>query len=645
MSILAAIGELPGQGATRLPKLVIFDCDGVLVQSEEITLSVLISLLNARVPASKALDQAYFIEHFRGRKIADCLREAEQLLDMCLECQFEDEFRARALEALTLELKATDGIIDVLQRLQVPYCVASSAPRNKIEQCLQLTGLFSYFEGRVFSCYELGRWKPDPLVFLTACAAYNVKPYDALVVEDSVTGIQAAVAAGIKVLGFGPVHRHDVLADAGAGVFASMHELLSIIEQFTQGAGVVGTLGYMERLKHNDQSCEVWWDSSPVIYAPYKKYLLEKYPAAVAHIEQLMPDDFAQPGGFASVTTNPRLVAAVILEKRDYWSSRFNLASLSAAQLRKKLYDEVIVEGAATLMPRWVQSAQAEGWVCAQVDPGDVHCCERMTARGLELQRLAANVMVKVPGSLEGFEAVEQLVAQGTSINITFCFTVTQFQAGLQAIERGLATARGKGIDTSRCKYVITFMIGRFSCQPEFSLQAAERGLILSPQAMRWAELLIYEQIQSLVGASNVPVKTLLSSIKIDVDERGNKSCWHLEKTGRTATCYTLTPDVVEFLIERESHGKPVVPANEPASVPSSIFATLMRIPYFCEAYFADSIEPYDFGNHEAFINACNEANSAYRRLTDYCVRLCPATSPLKMAFNTLLAAEYGVLA
>ncbi|OPA94080.1 transaldolase [Pseudomonas fluorescens] len=407
----------------------------------------------------------------------------------------------------------------------------------------------------------------------------------------------------------------------------------------------MGTLGYIERLKHNDRACEVWWDSSPVIYAPYKKYLLEKYPAAVAHIEQLMPDDFAQPGGFASVTTNPRLVAAVILEKRDYWSSRFNLASLSAAQLRKKLYDEVIVEGAATLMPRWVQSAQAEGWICAQVDPGDVRCSERMTARGLELQRLAANVMVKVPGSLEGFETVEQLVAQGTSVNITFCFTVTQFQAGLQAIERGLATARGKGIDTSRCKYVITFMIGRFSCQPEFSLQAAERGLALSPQAMRWAELLIYEQIQSLVGASKVPVKTLLSSIKIDVDERGNKSCWHLEKTGRTATCYTLTPDVVEFLIERESHGKPVVPANETASVPASILATLMRIPYFCEAYFVDSIEPYDFGNHEAFINACNEANSAYRRLTDYCVRLCPATKPLKMAPNTLLAAEYGVLA
>ncbi|WP_339499281.1 transaldolase family protein [Pseudomonas canadensis] len=407
----------------------------------------------------------------------------------------------------------------------------------------------------------------------------------------------------------------------------------------------MNTLGYPERLKRNDQSSEVWWDSSPAVYLPYKKHLLEKYPAAVTYIEALMPDEFSQPWGLCSVTTNPRLVTAVILEKREYWSSRFNVGKLSPRELRKQLYNAVIVEGAATLKPRWIQSAQAEGWISAQVDPVDVRCTERMSARGLELQRLAPNVMVKVPGSLEGLVTVEHLVAQGGSVNITFCFTVAQFQAGIQAIERGRATARSNGIDTARCKYVITFMIGRFACQPEFTLQAAERGLALSAEELRWAELMIYEQIQALVAASKTPVKTLLSSIKVDVDERGNKHCWHLEKTGHTATCYTLTPEVVEFLIERESHGKPVVPALEPQKPPASTFAKLIRIPYFYEAYFVDSIEPYDFGNHEAFINACNEANSAHRRLADYCVRLCPVTTPFKRALNALLAAEFGVIA
>jgi transaldolase len=373
--------------------------------------------------------------------------------------------------------------------------------------------------------------------------------------------------------------------------------------------------------------------------------LLDKYPAAAAHIEQLMPDAFSPARGFCSVTTNPRLVTAVILEKREYWASRFNLASLSPAELRKKLYNEVITEGATALAPLWVQSAQAEGWICAQVDPVDVRCAERMTARGLELRQLAPNVMVKVPGSLEGMSTIEDLVAQGSSVNITFCFTVSQFQAGIQAIERGLASAQRNGVDTRHCKYVITFMIGRLACQPEFALQAAERGLALDCEELRWAELMIYQQIQALVAASTVPVKTLLSSIKIDIDERGNKHCWHLEKTGQRATCYTLTPDVVEFLIERESHGKPVVPATEPLQVPPATFAKLIRIPYFCEAYFIDSIEPYDFGNHEAFINACNEANSAHRRLADYCVRLCPVTKPFKRSLNALLAAEFGVIA
>ena len=241
-----------------MPKLVIFDCDGVLVQSEEITLSVLIAMLNAQVQNGKTLDSAYFIEHFRGRKIADCLREAEQLLGIYLTPQFEEDFRVRALEALTLNVKATDGILEVLNVLEIPYCVASSAPRNKIEQCLRLVGLLPYFEGRIFSCYELGRWKPDPLVFLTACETYNVEPCHALVIEDSVTGIQAAVAATIQVLGFGPVSRHRILAEAGALPFADMRELPTVIDQVTQGASVVGTLGYIERLKRNDPCSEVW---------------------------------------------------------------------------------------------------------------------------------------------------------------------------------------------------------------------------------------------------------------------------------------------------------------------------------------------------------------------------------------------------
>lgn len=230
MCLSADPRELPVQvKATALadvPKLVIFDCDGVLVQSEEITLSVLIDMLNTQ--GNTCLDATRFIENFRGRKIADCLREAEQLLNVRLDTHFEQRFRQQALAALTLDLAATDGVIEVLQALTVPYCVASSAPREKIEHCLRQVGLFSYFEGRIFSCYELGRWKPDPLVFLTACDHHNVDVSEALVVEDSVTGIQAAIAANIPVLGLGPPHRHPQLAAAGARPIIDIREMLAI---------------------------------------------------------------------------------------------------------------------------------------------------------------------------------------------------------------------------------------------------------------------------------------------------------------------------------------------------------------------------------------------------------------------------------
>lgn len=233
MCLSAVIGELPDQEQAAAfigtPKLVIFDCDGVLVQSEEITLSVLITLLNAHALGHAQLDSEEFIERFRGRKIAACLEEAQQLLNIKVGGQFEADFRQQALLALTRNLKATEGIVEVLQKLDVPYCVASSAPRNKIEHCLRIAGLFSYFEGRIFSCYELGRWKPDPLVFLTACGTYGVDPVDALVVEDSVTGVQAAVAANIKVLGFGPPERHRLLTEAGASAFSDMRDLLTFI--------------------------------------------------------------------------------------------------------------------------------------------------------------------------------------------------------------------------------------------------------------------------------------------------------------------------------------------------------------------------------------------------------------------------------
>jgi HAD superfamily hydrolase (TIGR01509 family) len=213
----------------NLPDLVIFDCDGVLVQSEEITLSVLANLFNAHLfdqrLERRPLEINDCIQRFRGRKINACLDELQDEYLTVLPLYFENVLRGLALNCYKTDLQATEGIIDVVSNLNTRLCVASSAPRSKIEQCLKLTRLWPWFEGKIFSCYEVGTWKPDPLVFQTACLSNGVDPDRALVIEDSVPGVQAAVAAGIRVLGFGPSDRHPELKEAGAVTFSRMKQL------------------------------------------------------------------------------------------------------------------------------------------------------------------------------------------------------------------------------------------------------------------------------------------------------------------------------------------------------------------------------------------------------------------------------------
>ncbi|MDB6142716.1 MAG: hydrolase [Pseudomonas sp.] len=215
------------------PGLIIFDCDGVLVQSEEITLTVLADLFNAQrlehCPDQPPLLSEDCIQRFRGRHIGACLDELQDQYRIVLPFYFEASLREQALHRYRTDLHATEGVLDLVSRLNTHFCVASSAPRSKVEHCLRMTRLWPWFEGKVFSCYELGQWKPDPRVFQVACAHFHVKPSQALVIEDSVPGIQAAVAAGIPVLGFGPIERHAELSVAGAVPFSRMAQLLDLI--------------------------------------------------------------------------------------------------------------------------------------------------------------------------------------------------------------------------------------------------------------------------------------------------------------------------------------------------------------------------------------------------------------------------------
>jgi HAD superfamily hydrolase (TIGR01509 family) len=179
-------------------KLVIFDCDGVLVDSERVTNRVFAEMLN-ELGLPVTLDDLF--ERFVGHSMAQCLTLITEMLGHPPPASFAEEYRARTRAALAAELVATPGVEEALDRIQLPYCVASSGDHDKMRMTLSITGLWPRFAGRLFSVTEVPRGKPFPDVFLLAAARFGVHPSACVVVEDTPIGVSAGGAAGMTVFG------------------------------------------------------------------------------------------------------------------------------------------------------------------------------------------------------------------------------------------------------------------------------------------------------------------------------------------------------------------------------------------------------------------------------------------------------------
>lgn len=210
-------------------ELVIFDCDGVLIDSERLAVKVDVAMLRE---LGWPLSEAEVIERFVGRSDRDTRAAIEAHLGRALPADWDAQINRLYREAFAAELEAVEGIADALDRISLPTCVASSGTHEHLRYTLGLTGLHERFAGRIFSAEDVRAGKPAPDLFLHAAERMGSSPARCVVVEDSRSGVQAARAAGMRVLAFaGGLTPAQRLAGPGTTVFGAMRELPGLLAQ------------------------------------------------------------------------------------------------------------------------------------------------------------------------------------------------------------------------------------------------------------------------------------------------------------------------------------------------------------------------------------------------------------------------------
>jgi HAD superfamily hydrolase (TIGR01509 family) len=193
--------------------LIIFDCDGVLIDSETLSKRVLLDLLSE---LNVKVSSDYFEQHFLGRSFEHVSAKVLEGFEVALPIKFRENYQHALMQTFDTELKPTIELEKMLAQLNVPYCVATSSSVPRVKHALTVTDLMPYFSGRIFTCSEVKNGKPAPDIFLHAAKEMGFSPNECLVIEDSEAGMQAANAANmqlVRYVGASHLRCNDTLRD------------------------------------------------------------------------------------------------------------------------------------------------------------------------------------------------------------------------------------------------------------------------------------------------------------------------------------------------------------------------------------------------------------------------------------------------
>lgn len=392
------------------------------------------------------------------------------------------------------------------------------------------------------------------------------------------------------------------------------------------------TLHLLEQLVATNPECEIWWDSSPLIYESWRDTALSGAPDAVRsdwaqQLSRLLdPATLRSTGqmGFRGVTTNPPLCLQAFQLDPVYWADHIrelarDFASTDIEGIYWAVYLEMVQKGAEMVLPAFEASHGGFGFVSGQVDPRKVANREEMLEQGLDIAAQGRNVMVKIPGSEAGYEVIEELTARGISTNNTTSFTVPQYLRCMSAISTGLERARANAVDLSCWRSVITHMSARLGELSDWRTEAKARGIELSLSEIRDGEEAVLKRAYWHGKEQQHPSKMLQCSMRIELDERTGKiGSRHLSDVAGGDLVYTCPPSFVAGLMTVAGEFAPFdKSAIEREPNPKSL-AKLLKLPSFRAAYEFDGMQPSEFAHFGAFKATETEFANATRQTIDF---------------------------
>jgi len=382
----------------------------------------------------------------------------------------------------------------------------------------------------------------------------------------------------------------------------------------------------IERLTETHSQMEIWWDSSPLIYASWAEGFVKKAsPDRAKDLKEallrLFDPEHPEKTLFRGVTTNPPLSLAVLKTHGSAWERVVDgLIEKNPCVDKETLfwltYKEIVRQGAEMYRGLFEQSRYRYGYLSGQVDPRALYNKEKMISQALELAGLGPNVMVKVPGTKEGYEVIRFLTSKGISTNNTLTFVLPQLMACAHAVKEGLEIARQNGVDLTRWRSVITHMTARYGDLGDLRTEGESLGLPLSEADVRWAELAVFKKAYRLLKERGYPSKMLICSMRISPVMDGKKYCWHLEKLAGGNIVITCPPTFIEGVFEslEATEFRPQIEEE----IPSSVLDRLLKLPYFERAYREDGYSPDEFNTHPVLIKTRNEFSKATEEMVGF---------------------------